>query len=210
MAVTALESKKNASKSTSNVDALSRAGSHVASVAALEAEVTPRLSHPVLWDKADSPAGLDLVSVADSGEGSMEVAAAVASGVAEVVADSKIVDREAEVALAIKVVVSVVVMVAGVIAIEASEHLHQMPRLDHDQAVVATLATGMVKARQTAAGLLLEGLLPVGMSLAAADLPMTIEDQVRVGTEVVIEVVIDMAVREEATTAVVAEATWSQ
>lgn len=210
MDVTALESKKNASKSTSNVDALSRAGSHVASVAALEAEVTPRLSHPDLWDKADSLADLDLVSVVDSGEGSMEDAAAVASGVAEVVVDSKIVDPEAEVALAIKVVVSGVVMVAGAIAIEVSEHLHQMPRLDHDQAVVATLATGMGKARQTAAGLLLEGLLPVGMSLAVADLPMMIEDQVRVGTEVVIEAVIDMAVREEATTAVVAEATWSR
>lgn len=207
MVVTASESKNDASKSTSNVVAPSRAGSHVASVAASEAEVTPRPFHPARWDKVDSQVDLGLVSVVGSGEGSMEVAAVVASEVAEVVAVSKTVDQEVEVVSAIKVVDLVVVMVAEATAIEDLELLHQMPQLDHDQAAVATLAMGMVKARRTAVGLLLEHLLPAGMNLAVAALPTTTGDQVRVGTEVV---VIDMVAREAATTAVAVEATWSR
>lgn len=211
MDVTALESKSDASKSTSNVVAPSRAGSHVASVAASEAEVTPRLSHPALWDKVDSPADLDLVSVVDSGEGSMEVAAVVASEVEEVVVVSRTADQEVEVVSAIKAVDLVVVMVAEEVAtaIEDLERLHQTPRPDHDQAAAATLATGMAKARRTVMGLLLDHPLLVGMNHAVvAVLRTTTEDQVRVGTE---EVVIDMVVQEEVTTAVVlAEATWSR
>lgn len=209
MDVTELESKNDASKSTSNAAALSRAGSHVASVAALEAEVTQRLSHPALWDQVDLEADLDLVSVVDSGGVSMEVAAVVASGVEEVAVVSKTVDQEVEVeeVSAIKAVDSVAVMVAGVTAIEDSERLPQTPQLDHDQAAVVTLAMGMAKARQTAMG----HLLLVGMNHAVAVLHTTTGDQVRVGTEVT-EVVIDMVVLEEATTvvAVVAEATWSR
>lgn len=215
MDVTALESKSDASKSTSNVVAPSRAGSHVASVAASEVKVTPRLSHPALWDKVDSPADLDLVSVVDSGEGSMEVAAVVASEVEEVVVVSRIADQEVEVVSAIKAVDLVVVMVAEevVTAIEDLERLHQTPQPDHDQAAVATLATGMAKARRSVMGLLLD-LLLVGMNhVVVVVLRTTTEDQVRVGTEVVVieEVVIDTVVQEEVTTAVVlAEATWSR
>lgn len=206
MDVTALESKNDASRSTLNVAALSRAGSHVASVAASEAEVTQRLSHPALWDKVDLAAVLVLVSVVDSGEGSMEVAAVVASEAEEVVVVSKTVEQEAEVVSAIKAVDLVAVMVAEVTAIEdLVERLHQTRQLGHDQAAVATPAMGMARALRTAMG----HLLLVGMNHAGAALPTTTGDQVRVGTEVV---VIDMVVREEATTvvAVVAEATWSR
>jgi hypothetical protein len=207
MDVTALESKNDASKSMSNVVARSRAGSHVASVAASEAEVTQRLSHPALWDRVDLVADLDLVSVVDSGEGSMEVAAVVASEVGEAAVVSRtVVDQEVEVVSAIKAVDSVAVMVAEVIAIEdLVELLHQTRQLGHDQAAVATLAMDMAKARRTAMG----HLLLVGMNHAVAALRMTTGDQVRVGTEVV---VIDMVVREEATTVVVvaAVATWSR
>ena len=206
MDVTALESKNDASKSTSNVVALSRAGSHVASVAALEAEVTQRLSHPALWDKVDLLVDLDLDSVVDSGEGSMEVAAVVASEVEEVVVVSRTVEQEVEVVSAIKAVDSVAVMVAEVTAIEdLVELLHQTRQLGHGQAAVATPAMGMARALRTAMG----HLLLVGMNHAVAALRTTTGDQVRVGTEVV---VIDMVVREEATTVVVvvAEATWSR
>lgn len=206
MDVMALESKSDASKSTSNVVAPSRAGSHVASVAASEAEVTPRLSHPALWDRADSPVDPGLVSVVDSGEGSMEVAAVEASVVEEGVVVSKTVDQGVEVVSAIKAVDLVAVMVAEVIATEDLERLHQTPQLDHDQAAVATLAMGMAKARQTVMG----HLLLVGMNHAVAVLRMMTEDQIPVGTGVVVE--IDMVVREEVTIAVVvvAEATWSR
>lgn len=206
MDVMALESKSDASKSTSNVVAPSKAGSHVASVAASEAEVTPRLSHPALWDRADSPVDPGLVSVVDSGEGSMEVAAVEASVVEEGVVVSKTVDQGVEVVSAIKAVDLVAVMVAEVIATEDLERLHQTPQLDHDQAAVATLAMGMAKARQT-----VMGHLPlVGMNHAVTVLRMMTEDQVPVGTGVVVE--IDMVVREEVTIAVVvvAEATWSR
>lgn len=206
MDVTALESKNDASKSTSNVVALSRAGSHVASVAALEAEVTQRLSHPALWDKVDLLVDLDLDFVVDSGEGSMEVAAVVASEVEEVVVVSRTVEQEVEVVSAIKAVDSVAVMVAEVTAIEdLVELLHQTRQLGHGQAAVATPAMGMARALRTAMG----HLLLVGMNHAVAALRTTTGDQVRVGTEVV---VIDMVVREEATTVVVvvAEATWSR
>lgn len=206
MDVMALESKSDASKSTSNVVAPSRAGSHVASVAASEAEVTPKLSHLALWDRADSPVDPGLVSVVDSGEGSMEVAAVEASVVEEGVVVSKTVDQGVEVVSAIKAVDLVAVMEAEVIATEDLERLHQTPQLDHDQAAVATLAMGMAKARQTVMG----HLLLVGMNHAVAALRMMTEDQVPVGTGVVVE--IDMVVREEVTIAVVvvAEATWSR
>lgn len=170
---------------------------------ASEAEVTQRLSHLALWGKVDLAVDLGLVSVADSGEGSMEVAAVVASEVEEVVVVSRTVDQgEAEVVSAIKAVDLAAVMVAEVTAIEDLERLHQMPQLDLDRAAVATLAAGMVKARRIAVA----HPLVVGMNHAVVVLLTTIEDQARVGTEVVI----DMVVREEATTVVVAEATWSR
>lgn len=172
-------------------------------MAASGAEVTQRLPHLAPWDKVVLAADLDLVSVVDSGEGSMEVAAAVASEVEEVVVVSRIVDQEGvEVVSAIKVVDLVAVMVAEATAIEDLERLHQMPQLDHDRAAVATLVAGMVKVRQTAVA----HPLVVGMNHVVVVHLTTIEDQVRVGTEVVI----DMLVREEAITVVVAEATWSR
>jgi hypothetical protein len=199
MDVMALESKNAASRSTSNVAALSRAGSHVASAAASEAEVIPRLSRPAPWDMVDLP--LDRVSVVVSEEGSMEVV--VASEVVEVVVVSRTVDQEVvEVVLAIRVVDLAAVMVAE-IEIEDLVLHHRTHQLDHDQAAASPVAMGTAKARRIAMDPHLEGLPQVGMSLAVAVL-MTTEDPV--GTEVVI----DTEAREEATIAGAVEVTWSR
>lgn len=195
MVAMASESKTAASKSTSNAAAPSRAGSRAASVAGSVDEDTPRPSHRAPWDLVASPPDPDRASEVGSEADSMAAVAVAGSAAAEAAVVSRTADRVAGEVSAIKVVDLVAAMAGGVIAIGdlAVVRLRQTRRLDQDPELDQPADT--VRARQTAVDLLL-GLLVVAARRTRTE-----------GTEVVI---VGMAARAEATTAVAAGATWSR